>query len=195
MSNGHSTISVISREKAKGRVAQTKELEQLRQLRSQIVESRQLGGINGAESKRDLTDRLVVMVRDPYWLHAYWELNPRTVERAQSALGQNWHGTRPVFARISRCGRRRGRTASRDFDPWRRESLVCRCAEPTAKVSDGDWLPDRWRPVLLPGSQQYREHAAGWHERFGRRKLGRHRPERGPHIRDERRLLRPRNEP
>ncbi len=22
------------------------------------------------------------MVRDPYWLHAYWELNPRSVERA-----------------------------------------------------------------------------------------------------------------
>ena len=42
-------------------------------------------------------DRLVVMVRDPYWLHAYWELNPRSVERAQSALGQHWHGTRPVL--------------------------------------------------------------------------------------------------
>ena len=42
-------------------------------------------------------DRLVVMVRDPYWLHAYWELAPRSVERAQSALGQHWHTTRPVL--------------------------------------------------------------------------------------------------
>ncbi len=37
------------------------------------------------------------MVRDPYWLHVYWELNPRSVERAQSALGQHWHATQPVL--------------------------------------------------------------------------------------------------
>jgi polysaccharide export outer membrane protein len=37
------------------------------------------------------------MVRDPYWLHAYWELAPRSVERAQSALGPHWHTTTPVL--------------------------------------------------------------------------------------------------
>jgi hypothetical protein len=37
------------------------------------------------------------MVRDPYWLHAYWELAPQSVERAQSALGQHWHATKPVL--------------------------------------------------------------------------------------------------
>jgi hypothetical protein len=42
-------------------------------------------------------DRLVVMVRDPYWLHAYWELTRRSVERARVALGQYWHGARPVL--------------------------------------------------------------------------------------------------
>lgn len=42
-------------------------------------------------------DRLVVMVRDPYWLHAYWELAPRSVERARSALGQDWHCIRPIL--------------------------------------------------------------------------------------------------
>jgi hypothetical protein len=47
----------------------------------------------GAETK----DRLVVMVRDPYWLHAYWELSRRSVERARMALGQYWHGARPVL--------------------------------------------------------------------------------------------------
>jgi len=61
---------------------------------------------NAAE-KRDLAfrgtgsseaqDRLIVMVRDPYWLHAYWELAPRSVERARSALGQHWHSTRPIL--------------------------------------------------------------------------------------------------
>jgi hypothetical protein len=42
-------------------------------------------------------DRLVVMVRDPYWLHAYWELSPRSVDRAQAAMGQRWHGSQPVL--------------------------------------------------------------------------------------------------
>ena len=42
-------------------------------------------------------DRLVVMVRDPYWLHVYWELSRKSIERAKVALGQYWHGARPVL--------------------------------------------------------------------------------------------------
>jgi hypothetical protein len=42
-------------------------------------------------------DRLIVMVRDPYWLHAYWELTRASVERARAALGQDWHSARPVL--------------------------------------------------------------------------------------------------
>ncbi len=42
-------------------------------------------------------DRLVVMVRDPYWLHAFWELSQRSVDRAQAAMGQHWHAAQPVL--------------------------------------------------------------------------------------------------
>jgi hypothetical protein len=42
-------------------------------------------------------DRIVVMVRDPYWLHAYWELTRHSVQRAEAALGQDWHGARPIL--------------------------------------------------------------------------------------------------
>ncbi|MBX7165678.1 MAG: DUF4912 domain-containing protein [Pirellulales bacterium] len=42
-------------------------------------------------------DRLVVMVRDPYWLHAYWELTRQSVERAQAAMAGEWHTCRPVL--------------------------------------------------------------------------------------------------
>src|SRR5947209_1500404 len=42
-------------------------------------------------------DRIVVMVRDPYWLHAYWELTRRAVQRAEAALGQDWHGAKPIL--------------------------------------------------------------------------------------------------
>lgn len=42
-------------------------------------------------------DRLVVMVRDAFWLHAYWELRPESIQRAEAAMGQDWHGARPVL--------------------------------------------------------------------------------------------------
>jgi uncharacterized protein len=42
-------------------------------------------------------DRIVVMVRDPYWLHAYWEVTRQGVARAEAALGQEWHGVKPIL--------------------------------------------------------------------------------------------------
>ncbi len=42
-------------------------------------------------------DRIVVMVRDPYWLHAYWEMTRQAVARAEAALGQDWHGAKPIL--------------------------------------------------------------------------------------------------
>jgi uncharacterized protein len=42
-------------------------------------------------------DRIVVVVRDPYWLHAYWELTQQSVQRAEAALGQDWHGAKPIL--------------------------------------------------------------------------------------------------
>lgn len=42
-------------------------------------------------------DRLVVMVRDAFWLHCYWELSRHGVERAQAALAQDWHTAKPVL--------------------------------------------------------------------------------------------------
>jgi len=55
-------------------------------------------------------DRLVVMVRDPYWLHAYWELTRQSVERAEAAMGQDWHMARPVLRLLDVSGR--GTTSS-----------------------------------------------------------------------------------
>jgi uncharacterized protein len=45
----------------------------------------------------EFKDRLVAMVRDPFWLHAYWELTRTGVERAEAAMGQDWHSARPVL--------------------------------------------------------------------------------------------------
>lgn len=42
-------------------------------------------------------DRIVTLVRDPYWLHCYWELTHQAVQRAEAALGQEWHASRPIL--------------------------------------------------------------------------------------------------
>jgi hypothetical protein len=42
-------------------------------------------------------DRIVCMVRDPYWLHTYWELTRQAVQRAEAALAQDWHGAKPIL--------------------------------------------------------------------------------------------------
>jgi len=40
---------------------------------------------------------MVLMVRGPHWLHAFWEITPRSIARAQAALGEEWHAARPTL--------------------------------------------------------------------------------------------------
>lgn len=42
-------------------------------------------------------DRVILMVRDSYWLQATWEIRRQTVERARVALGQMWHLAKPIL--------------------------------------------------------------------------------------------------
>jgi hypothetical protein len=43
------------------------------------------------------SDRLVLVVRDAYWMQAYWEITKSTVQRAKVALDGSWHRARPVL--------------------------------------------------------------------------------------------------
>jgi hypothetical protein len=64
-------------------------------------------------------DRIVVMVRDPYWLHCYWELTRQAVQRAEAALGQEWHGAKPILRVLDVCTRETTRAVEsivRDID-------------------------------------------------------------------------------
>ena len=45
-------------------------------------------------------DRIVVMVRDPFWLHAYWEITRQAIQRAEAALSQDWHSCKPILRLI-----------------------------------------------------------------------------------------------
>lgn len=50
-----------------------------------------------ADVAPEAKDRFVAMVRDPYWLHAYWELNRATIRRAEVGLRAEWHSAVPVL--------------------------------------------------------------------------------------------------
>ena len=42
-------------------------------------------------------DRVILIVRDAFWLQAYWEVTRSTVQRAKVALTGLWHNAKPVL--------------------------------------------------------------------------------------------------
>ncbi len=41
--------------------------------------------------------RIVCMARDPYWLHAYWEVTDKKLGEAESFFGEEWNKTKTVL--------------------------------------------------------------------------------------------------
>ncbi|MCR4415846.1 MAG: DUF4912 domain-containing protein, partial [Thermoguttaceae bacterium] len=69
----------------------------LNQIKAKLAQSKDLAYRTPNHGGPVLEDRLIVAVRDPYWLHAYWELTRQSIERARAALGPQWHGAKPVL--------------------------------------------------------------------------------------------------
>lgn len=70
----------------------------LEQVKAKLDHSKNLASPSARRNANGYArDRLVVMVRGPYWLHAYWELTRQGVERARASLGQEWHAAKPVL--------------------------------------------------------------------------------------------------
>lgn len=69
----------------------------LEQLHQKLATLKNLAHSATSTTPEPKEDRLVVMVRDPYWLHATWDLTPRSVGRAQVAMGQRWHTAQPTL--------------------------------------------------------------------------------------------------
>lgn len=78
----------------------------LDKIKAKLAQAKDLAAKSDDEQSGYKKDRLVVMVRDPYWLHVYWELTWASVKRAKATLGQYWHTARPVLRlyEVSRNG-------------------------------------------------------------------------------------------
>ena len=62
---------------------------------AEAVLKRDLAQATSAEKEGH--DRFVVLVRDPHWLQAVWEFSRATIQRAEVALGTEWHRSIPTL--------------------------------------------------------------------------------------------------
>ena len=53
--------------------------------------------INNAGQEAPKRDRIVMIVRDSFWLQGYWEITAATVSRIKIAMGIYWHKAVPVL--------------------------------------------------------------------------------------------------
>lgn len=67
-----------------------REIQDAHQRREQLKDISHTDGETGH-------DRIALMVRDSYWLHAYWEISRKSIQRAKAALAEHWHTARPVL--------------------------------------------------------------------------------------------------
>lgn len=52
------------------------------------------------KTERPEKDRIVLMVRDCYWLHACWNVTRQNIQRAEAALAEHWHTAKPMLRLI-----------------------------------------------------------------------------------------------
>jgi hypothetical protein len=73
------------------------ERDRLKDLSSSTPDSSDCSGRGNGSSGRD---RIVLLVRDSYWLQASWEINRQSVERIRAAMAELWHTARPTLRLI-----------------------------------------------------------------------------------------------
>lgn len=81
------------------RPAMTPAEEKLKSLQQQRATAKDLAFFRQqlSASEEPKKDRLILFVRDPYWVQAYWEITTGGVERAKAALAEHWHTAVPVL--------------------------------------------------------------------------------------------------
>jgi hypothetical protein len=65
--------------------------------RMQLKDLARSSSLNEHQDSPDRKDRVILLVRDPFWLQAYWELRRSTIDRIRAAMAENWHGAKPVL--------------------------------------------------------------------------------------------------
>jgi uncharacterized protein len=117
----HSGLCDESRhlQNAKKQVRNPQIEERLSEIKHKLAHLKDLAEKPECSNVAPAKDRLVVMVRDPFWLHAYWELTRKSIERAKVAMNHFWHSAKPILrlSEVHRDGEKvAARVAVRDIE-------------------------------------------------------------------------------
>lgn len=61
------------------------------------LQPRPNGGHHKLATNGASRDRIMLVARDPFWLHVAWEISSLGVQRAEAALREEWHGAKPIL--------------------------------------------------------------------------------------------------
>ena len=102
-----------SASKAKGRSSRnSRRIQRARAQRQKLKDLSHASAENGRKQTTKLSkcdrmlakepgkDRIVLLVRDAYWLQACWDITPNSVQRARAAMAEHWHTSEPVLRLI-----------------------------------------------------------------------------------------------
>jgi uncharacterized protein len=79
------------------RIQQVKETRERRMDLSQTLLHVGKNGDGKTKNGRPDRDRIVLLVRDAYWVQACWDLTRQSIDRARAAMAENWHTAKPVL--------------------------------------------------------------------------------------------------
>ena len=81
-------------------------ISEVREHRKDLSHATTVASENGGQPRRPTKptpmpvpgkDRVVLLVRDPYWLQACWDVTRQSVARARAALAEHWHTCEPTL--------------------------------------------------------------------------------------------------
>ena len=89
----------VAKKPTKASASDSRIARKLRQERIKNESLKNLALVNERERLKEEpeSDRLIAIVRDPYWIQAYWEITKTTVERVRVAMADCWFETKPVL--------------------------------------------------------------------------------------------------
>ena len=99
-----------------------------------------------------IRNRVVLMVRGPHWLHAFWEVTTHSVQRVKAAMGAEWHSAKPVLRVLEAFGEK-GET---------RAERICREIEIHGGVKN--WFIDVRKPMSCRVEIGYKTRCGDFHK-------------------------------
>ncbi len=104
-SNGNKSARGKSKAAAAGKRTSPHITRQIRQAQAERARLKDLA-LRDLNAEAPVTrDRVVLMVRDPYWLHVCWEISRRNIQRAKAAMAENWHTAKPTLRLFAISGK------------------------------------------------------------------------------------------